>query len=120
MTAAAAQDHSLDWHCKIDAYAGGNVWDMFDCNWVGNHVRPGSYKPRGAQMKLSELARHRHRSSSSSCKAHPAAQLLGLWPDAAAFTTDHLKLSHSRESMQLPSCLLTRQAAEQLGWPPGV
>lgn len=46
------QDLSLDWHCKVNAYASSDFWGMFDCEWVGNHLRPGSYKPRGVQTRL--------------------------------------------------------------------
>ena len=40
-------DHSLAWNCEVGMLARGEKWAQFDCDeFVGNHLRPGNYKPR--------------------------------------------------------------------------
>lgn len=39
-------DHHLDWKCEMDAKA--KHLKAFDCDWVGNHIRPGNYEIRKA------------------------------------------------------------------------
>ena len=37
--------HRLDWKCEFGVRERG-VKTTFDCDWVGNHIRPGSYRIR--------------------------------------------------------------------------
>ena len=41
------EGYDLQFDCQIDAIAQGNR-AVFDCDWVGNHVRPGGYQLRAA------------------------------------------------------------------------
>lgn len=41
-------DRHLQWNCQVGAREQG-INTIFDCDWVGNHVRPGRYPIREAK-----------------------------------------------------------------------
>ena len=49
---ATGPNHDLPFKCSVGAIARGEKWADFDCDWVGNTLRPGHYRPRGVQCCL--------------------------------------------------------------------
>ena len=40
-------EHHLKWKCEVNARKNGAK--LFDCDWVGNHIRPGTYTVRSSK-----------------------------------------------------------------------
>ena len=48
------KEHELSWQCQVNAFE-TDRWGDMDCEWVGNTLRPGNYKPRGVKLRQPAL-----------------------------------------------------------------